>query len=138
MEHVDLPLDVGDTGSVQPSIEHPIAKTLSKRGGLSKRRYVKAAASVKVAGKTYKGTEIARDGKFLVLKTAKGSVFVNLDAQTLPVEVVGVIGGPKTPSISPQNGSGGPIFSGGRSAYMADRNRALEALTAMPAGIPVE
>jgi len=101
-------------------------------------RRPRAAASIRVGGKTYRGLEVSRDGKFLVLKTKTGSVYVNLDAQTAPVEVVGAIRTAQNATEVPQNGSGGPIFSGGRSAYMADRNRALEALTAMPAGIPVE
>lgn len=83
-------------------------------------------------GKGYVGSDITREGKFLVLKTVKGCVMANLELSKV-VEVVGEI---RSGVPIPITASGtSPMMSGGAVAFSKNRNRELEGLMAMPGGI---
>lgn len=97
-----------------------------------KRKYQKRGThKLVVDGKRYVGSDIRREGNFLILKTAKGSVFANT-ALSAVIEVEGVI------STGQQNipwttaSQSAPVMSGGAAMFKARRDRELEGLMALP------
>lgn len=95
-----------------------------------KRTYNRSPVKVTVDGKTFHGLSISRDGEYLILKTDKGTVFINLKSAQRPIEVVGQVGPVNIPVTS---GSG--AVTGGVAEFKAARNRNLEAMMSMPPGI---
>lgn len=88
-----------------------------------------------VDGKTFRGQSVRQEGKFLILETGKGRVYVNMDNATKPVEVIGDFslptGSANKPAVEPQ-------MVGGIADFKAARNRQLENLMALPGGIEQE
>lgn len=99
-----------------------------------KRKYTRRGPyKITVDGKAYQGMSISREGKFLVLKTAKGSVMVNVETARTPIEIIGEIAiqNLNPPASAP---SGSPAMSGGAAEFARRRAQSVDNLLQMPAG----
>jgi len=97
--------------------------------GKVKRKYTRRSpVRVSVGGKTYRGTAVAREGKFLVLATARGYVYFNTDLIIQPIEVVGTLTKPTPIPITMPVSN----MAGGVAEFKQRRNMAIEAAMAMP------
>lgn len=100
-----------------------------------KRKYTRRApCSIKAEGKIFRGIEIKRDGKFLILKTAKGWVFVNTETARTPIEITGTF--EVGPSVTVSNTQ--VVSSPNVTKFKADRDRSMEKMMEMPGQFDVE
>lgn len=112
--------------TIDPAPEAPKPK---KR----KRTYSKTPIKVLVDGKVFRGLSFTREGKVLILTTDKGTVYVNMEAATRPIEVQGQA---SAPPLNVQALGTVPTITGGMATMRSSsKNRQIEDMMRMPAGI---
>lgn len=107
-------------------MDEPIVTTPKKKKKYGKRCKVKLI----VNGKIYRGNSMHRENGLFVLKTEKGSVYINQNIGV--VEVVGEVEMQRPASAGIPLGPGTAIVTGGAASFNARRNAALDAMTSMP------
>jgi hypothetical protein len=119
---------LGDGGAMSEAEQiEPIKK--------KKRKYTRRGPyKITLDGKSYQGMEIRREGKFLVLKTAKGSVMVNIETARTPIEIIGEIA-VQTLTAPVAAPAGSPQASGLAVNFAARRKQNLEGMLSMPSGL---